>query len=47
MEWPKRKTKRLPDFDYASNGAYFVTICTKNKEKILSEIVGWGLAPAV
>ncbi len=31
MEKPKRKKNRLPDYDYAQNGVYFVTICTKDK----------------
>ncbi|MBR2028676.1 MAG: hypothetical protein IKA10_06800 [Oscillospiraceae bacterium] len=31
----KRKPNRLKGFDYSSNGKYFVTICTKNKEKLL------------
>ena len=35
----KRKSLRLKNFDYNSTGAYFVTICTKNKECILSDIV--------
>ena len=44
---PKRKRTRLPEFDYSSNGIYFVTICTQNRRKILSEIfVGQGLGPA-
>ena len=30
MNYPNRKTIRLQDFDYSSNGAYFVTICTKH-----------------
>ena len=30
-EHPTRKTIRLQSFDYSSNGAYFVTICTQNK----------------
>lgn len=34
-----RKGNRLPDFDYSSNGGYFVTICTKNKEKVLGQII--------
>ena len=38
MEQTKRKPLRLKSFDYASPGAYFVTVCTKNKEKLLSEI---------
>lgn len=36
---PKRKPNRLKGFDYSSDGAYFITICTKNKEQILSRIV--------
>ncbi len=37
-----RKNNRLSEFDYSQNGAYFVTICTKDRESILSEIVGDG-----
>ena len=29
---------RLPFYDYGSNGSYFVTICTKNKEPWFGEI---------
>ena len=36
---PKRKNIRLPDYDYSSNDAYFVTICTKDREPLLGEIV--------
>ena len=43
---PIRKHPRLKTYDYSSYGAYFVTICTFQKKKILSEIVGRGLAPA-
>ena len=32
---PKRKNIRLPHYDYSEPGAYFITICTKNKEKLL------------
>ena len=42
-ELPKRKQNRLQNFDYSTNGAYFITICTHNKECILSNIVGEGL----
>ena len=31
---PKRKNIRLREYDYSEPGAYFITICTKNKEKI-------------
>ncbi len=37
---PKRKNIRLKDYDYGSNGLYFVTVCTKDKNPILSKIVG-------
>ena len=43
---PKRKHPRLNDFDYSSNGAYFITVCTQNRRCTLSRIVGRGLAPA-
>jgi len=39
MGLPARKHPRLKGYDYSRNGAYFVTICTKNREQILSEIV--------
>lgn len=34
-----RKKLRLDDFDYSSEGAYFVTICTKNRACVFGEIV--------
>ena len=36
--YKKHKQYRLPSFDYASNGYYFITICTKDKEHYLGEI---------
>ncbi len=30
---------RLKNFDYSSNGAYFITIVTKNRENFFGEIV--------
>ena len=39
----KRKPNRLQGYDYSSNGVYFVTICTQNKECVLSRIVGDGV----
>ena len=40
-----RKSIRLKEYDYATNGAYFITVCTKGRASILSEIcnVGEGL----
>ena len=43
MDLPKRKPIRLNGYDYSEPGAYFVTICTKNRECILGNIVGEGL----
>lgn len=37
-ELPKRKPNRLNNFDYSQNGAYFVTICAKNKEHIFGAV---------
>ncbi len=36
--YPKRKPTRLKGYDYSSPGAYFITICTKDRKCILSEI---------
>ena len=33
-ELPKRKDIRIPNFDYSTPGAYFITVCTANREKI-------------
>ncbi len=38
-ERPARKLPRLEGYDYAQNGAYFVTICTHNREMLFGEIV--------
>ena len=40
MELPNRKPNRLEDYDYSQNGAYFITICTRDRKRILSQIVG-------
>lgn len=40
MEMPVRKQNRLKRYDYSQNGAYFITICTKDKKCILSHTVG-------
>ena len=37
-ELPKRKTLRLKHFDYSSQGAYFITICTKDKKKLFAPV---------
>ena len=40
MDLPQRKENRIKSYDYSQSGAYFVTICTVNRRRILSEIVG-------
>ena len=51
MDAPYRKHPRLSEYDYASAGVYFVTVCTQGKKHLLCRIdppaVGRGLAPAV
>ncbi len=37
-EFPKRKSIRLPHYDYAQRGYYFVTICTHNRQRLFGEI---------
>ena len=37
---PKRKRNRLENYDYSSHGAYFITVCTQHRKRILSRIVG-------
>ena len=38
-ELPKRKELRLKHYNYSSAGAYFVTRCTKDRKRILSDII--------
>lgn len=38
MDFPNRKHPRLRDYDYSQNGCYFVTICVKNRMKLLGSI---------
>ena len=37
---PKRKHIRIEDYDYSTPGAYFITVCTANREKLFWEDVG-------
>ena len=36
---PKRKSTRLKGADYSNIGSYFITICTKDRQPILSSII--------
>ncbi|MBO5211163.1 MAG: transposase [Clostridia bacterium] len=40
MKLKLRKPNRLENYDYSQNGAYFITICVKDRKPILSKIVG-------
>ena len=40
MEQPKRKHTRLTTWNYRAPGAYFITVCTKNKENLFWSDVG-------
>ncbi len=44
-ELPKRKDIRLKNYDYSSAGAYFVTICIKDRKRILSDIIKPSVVP--
>ena len=38
MDYPQRKLHRLKDYDYSRNGAYFVTICTRDRRPLLCRV---------
>ncbi|MBQ2758400.1 MAG: transposase [Clostridia bacterium] len=39
MDLPKRKHMRYKNYDYTTDGYYFLTVCVKDRQKILSEII--------
>ncbi len=39
MELPKRKPTRLKGYNYSTPGAYFITLCVKDRKELLSEII--------
>ena len=39
MDYPIRKLPRLAEYDYATPGAYFITICTRNKQCLFGQIL--------
>ena len=41
-----RKHPRLKNYDYSSNGAYFITFCVKDRHEMLGQIVGRGIPDA-
>ena len=40
MNYGNRRSIRLKGYDYSQPGAYFITVCTNNKECILGDIIG-------
>ena len=38
MELPKRKSPRIPGYDYSTNGAYFITVCTHEKKQLFGSV---------
>ena len=42
---PKRKPNRLKSWNYDNDGAYFITICVKDRKQILSKICVGGDDP--
>lgn len=39
IDFPQRRSIRLPGYDYSQNGAYFVTLCAKDRECLFGKIV--------
>ena len=39
MNLPKRKPTRLREYDYSTPGAFFITICVKDRKQLLSKII--------
>ncbi|MEI7834232.1 MAG: transposase [bacterium] len=38
-----RRSLRLPGYDYSSGGAYFITICTRNRKLLFGEVDDAGI----
>ena len=36
---PRRRSLRLPDYDYSQAGAYFITACTQKRAMLFGEVV--------
>lgn len=43
--WPRRKSPRLAGFDYATESAYFVTVCIQKRECLLGRVDAGILQP--
>ena len=40
MDYPKRKNPRLAAFDYSAPNIYFLTLCTRGRNRCLSRTGG-------
>ncbi len=38
MNLPNRRLHRLKSYDYSQSGCYFITVCTKFRRKVLSDV---------
>ena len=43
IEHKTRKPTRLKEYNYSSDGTYFITICSKDRKPIFSRVVGDGV----
>lgn len=39
VQLPQRKSNRLKHYDYSQNGAYFITVCVKDRQELLGKVV--------
>ncbi|HEY3069036.1 MAG TPA: hypothetical protein VGJ34_01865 [Gaiellaceae bacterium] len=39
MPGPRRNSPRLRDYDYATTGAYFVTVCSRERRCMFGDVV--------
>ena len=39
INYPQRKSPRLLEYDYSTEGAYFITICVKDRHEVLGKIL--------
>jgi putative transposase len=45
VDLPRRRSLRLPEFDYSTPGAYFVTVCARNRQCLFGEIADGKMEP--
>ena len=43
----QRGLKRIPDYDYSSPGAYFITLCTENRKCLFGDIANDQMIPNI